>query len=183
MTGDLRATATRSMPAGADVVFDIVTDLDDLAAWLPPGVEVERYGPNLLRIWTARDEVVERAITVDWDRLRVEWGSETTPTYAGRLQVLRTAPRHCAVCFDVTGPAGLPHHRLVAWVERSLTRLAVRAGAERRVADVRPLRMDELTATQRGDAQRTPPISRRTSGVTSASSRPNPMATPPITAK
>ncbi|GAA1350468.1 SRPBCC family protein [Saccharothrix algeriensis] len=126
------STCARAMPAGAEVVFDIVTDLDNLSSWLPPGVEVERYGPDLLRLWTHRDEVVERRIAIDWEHLRVTWASEATPTYAGRLRVLRIAPHRSAVDLRLTGPEGLPRHRLDEWADRALTALAALAGAEPR---------------------------------------------------
>ncbi|MEV0680203.1 SRPBCC family protein [Actinosynnema sp. NPDC050436] len=126
-------TSTRLVPADAEAVFDVVTDLDHLSSWLPPGAEVERYGPHLVRLWTTRaDEPFERVVAVDWENLRVRWGSEATPAYTGRLSVLRLSAGHSAVTLDITGPAGVLRLRLEQWAERALNNLCAVALAEPR---------------------------------------------------
>ncbi|PSL57361.1 polyketide cyclase/dehydrase/lipid transport protein [Saccharothrix carnea] len=125
------AERTTSIPADADVVFDVVTDLENLSAWLPSGVEVERYGPNLVRLWSGENNVV-RHVVVDWDKLTIDWGSPNAPTYVGNLQVLRTAPGLSAVAVRLTGPEGLPTQRLENWLARALEALATAVSAERR---------------------------------------------------
>ncbi|MFE2752537.1 SRPBCC family protein [Actinosynnema sp. NPDC059335] len=124
------AERTASVPADAEVVFDVVTDVEHLSTWLPAGVEVERYGPHLVRLWLG-EEVVERRVAVDWDKLRIDWGSRSAPTYVGALQVLRVAPGRSAVTVRLTGPAGLPAPRLDAWLARALEALVEVVGAER----------------------------------------------------
>ncbi|WP_367138308.1 SRPBCC family protein [Saccharothrix sp. HUAS TT1] len=128
-----RAVRTRSMPADAEAVFDVVTDLEHLAAWLPAGVEVELYGPGLLRLWPrggARDEPRERQVRIDWEDLRVQWGGDAA-TYAGSLRVLRMAPGRSAVAVELTGPAGMAVSSLDGWLTEALDALALVVGAER----------------------------------------------------
>ncbi|MEU4806283.1 SRPBCC family protein [Actinosynnema sp. NPDC023587] len=134
---------TRTVPAGADAVFDVVTDLEHLSSWLPPGVEVERYGPNLVRLWTDLDEGVERVVLIDWEDLRVEWGGELTPAYSGRLRVLRVAVDRSAVTVDLTGPAGMPRHRVERWAEQALDGLATTVRVEPRAVPWFPPRSSD----------------------------------------
>nr|WP_274534319.1 SRPBCC family protein [Saccharothrix sp. CB00851] len=122
-----RTARTKTMPADADVVFDVITDVEHLSAWLPPGVEIELYGPGLLRLWPLRgfrDEPCERQVRIDWDGLRVCWGENTATTYTGNLRVLRLAPGRSAVSVELTGPAELPVPLLDDWLERALDALA-----------------------------------------------------------
>ncbi len=124
------AERTTSVPADAEAVFDVITDLENLSAWLPAGVEVERYGPDLVRLWVGED-VVERRIAVDWDKLRIDWGGRSAPTYVGALRVLRVAPGRSAVTVRLTGPAGFPGPRLDDWLACALEALVAVVGAER----------------------------------------------------
>ncbi|WP_306744866.1 SRPBCC family protein [Saccharothrix yanglingensis] len=118
-----RAERTRSVPADAEAVFDVVTDLEHLSSWLPEGVEVERYGAHVVRLWV-RGGVVERRLAVDWANLSVTWGDPVSPACTG---VLRLSPGRCAVSACLTGPAGLPAPRLDDWLVRALDALAARA--------------------------------------------------------
>ena len=114
------------MPAAADTVFEIIVDLENLHTWLPRAVEVERYGPDLLRLWLRHgdhDETVERRLTVDWDSLRVRWHSETTTSYTGTLRVLRMGADRCAITVDLVGGAGMPAVRVDDWLDRALDSL------------------------------------------------------------
>ncbi|GAA1296311.1 SRPBCC family protein [Saccharothrix xinjiangensis] len=122
------AERTRSVPADAEAVFDVLTDLDQLSAWLPSGVEVERYGPDLVRLWVG-EQVVERRLVVDWANLRIEWGDRAAPAYRGELRVLRIAPGRCAVAVRLVGPEGLPAPRLDDWLVEALEVLAGLVGA------------------------------------------------------
>ncbi|MER5261710.1 SRPBCC family protein [Actinosynnema sp. NPDC002837] len=124
------AERTRSVPADAEAVFDLVTDLENLSAWLPAGVEVERYGPNLVRLWLG-EQSVERQVAVDWDKLRIDWGGRSSPTCFGTLRVLRVAPARSAVTVRLTGPDGFPAPRLDDWLADALEALVTAVGAER----------------------------------------------------
>ncbi|WP_158853473.1 SRPBCC family protein [Saccharothrix deserti] len=124
---------TISIPADAEAVFDVVTDLENLSAWLPAGIDVERYGPHLVRLWVGED-TVERHVAVDWEKLRIDWGDRTSSTYFGTLQVLRIAPGRSAVTIRLTGAAGLPTPRLDDWLARALEALVTVVGAERRAS-------------------------------------------------
>jgi uncharacterized protein YndB with AHSA1/START domain len=127
------AERTRSVPADAEAVFEVLTDVDQLSSWLPAGVEVERYGPGVVRVWVG-DEVVERRLVVDWANLRVEWGDPAAPTYRGALRVLRIAPGRCAVTVRLVGPEGLPAPRLDDWLVEALEALTRLVGGGGRVA-------------------------------------------------
>ncbi|WP_344959788.1 SRPBCC family protein [Saccharothrix longispora] len=121
-----RAERTRSVPADAEAVFDVVTDLEHLSSWLPEGVEVERCGAHVVRLWV-RGGIVERRLAVDWANLSVTWGDPVSPACTGVLRVLRLSPGRCAVSACLTGPAGLPAPRLDDWLVRALDALAARA--------------------------------------------------------
>jgi hypothetical protein len=119
-------TRSRTLPAPADTVFEIVTDLENLHTWLPRAVEVERYGPDLLRLWLRHgdhDEAVERLLTVDWENLRVQWHSETTTNYTGVLRVLPISEDRSAITVDLAGGAGMPAVRVDDWLENALDAL------------------------------------------------------------
>ncbi len=118
------------MPADAEVVFDVVTDVEHLSGWLPPGVEVDLYGPGLVRLWSrhALDEPCERQVRIDWEDLKVEWGSDEAPTHAGSLRVLRMAPGRSVVAVDLAGPAGLSTPLLDSWLAHALDALAAAVG-------------------------------------------------------
>lgn len=117
------------MPADAENLFEIITDLENLSAWLPDGLEVERYGPDLVRVWLPHG-AVERRIAIDWENLRVEWGSDATPSYSGRVRVLRIGPHRSAVTADVVGPGAALDPRVDQWLNQALHALAEVAAAE-----------------------------------------------------
>ena len=127
-------TRSRSMPADAEAVFDVVSDLDNMTAWLPGAVEVELSGPNLIRVWFPgrhTDVDVERRVTVDWDRLRITWGSENNTSCSGTLQVLRLTSDRSAVNVRLTGRPGAPARSVDAWVEAALDALQTAVASER----------------------------------------------------
>lgn len=128
------STLTKSMPTDADTVFDLLTDLEHLSSWLPSGIEVELYGPGLLRLWVGGDEPVERHVRIDWENLRLWWGGPGAASYAGCVRVLPVAPGCSAVTVELTGPAGLPRPRLDDWLTRALDALTGVVATERPAA-------------------------------------------------
>ena len=114
------------MPADAETVFDIVSDLEYANTWLPGPVEIERSGPSLIRLWLAgrNDDLnVERRVAIDWESLRITWGSDPTASCSGTLQVLRLADTRSAVTVRLTGPPGASPSRIDAWTESALDAL------------------------------------------------------------
>jgi len=84
---------SRRMPAAADVVFDIMSDLDTMQRWLPTTMEVEDAGPDRVHVeGTVEDGAgghhyaTDGLFRAEKDQLRMEWGSEG-PDYAGWAQV------------------------------------------------------------------------------------------------
>ncbi|WP_181320013.1 SRPBCC family protein [Saccharothrix carnea] len=132
-----RTARTKTIRADAEAVFDVITDVEHLSDWLPPGVEIELYGPGVLRLWPLRgfrDEPFERQVRIDWDGLRVCWGGITATTYTGNLRVLRIAPGCSAVSVELTGSAELPVPLLDDWLAQALDALAAVVCAERQTA-------------------------------------------------
>ncbi|NUT48120.1 MAG: hypothetical protein HOV94_12545 [Saccharothrix sp.] len=130
MTDGARVTLTRSVAADAEIVFEVVTDLDELSAWLPADIDVDRYGPDLLRLWT-RHGTVERRVEVDWDLRRITWGEPGT-SYSGTAQVLHIAAGRSAVVVHVE-PLPTTHRTTVeVWLDRALDGLAAAVAAEHR---------------------------------------------------
>lgn len=80
---------SRGMPADAEIVFDVLSDVDSMARWLPTTMDVETTGPDRIRV---EGEAGDRHYAADGlfraqkDQLRIEWGSEG-PDYAGWAQV------------------------------------------------------------------------------------------------
>ncbi|SEQ86670.1 hypothetical protein SAMN05216188_1067 [Lentzea xinjiangensis] len=121
------------MPADADAVFDVLSDLDNMATWLPDPIEVELFGPRLIRLWLPglhADVDVERQVTIDWDRLRISWGSETTTSCNGIVQVLRLTAGRSAVHVRLTGPPGASRSAVDTWVHAALDALESVVAAE-----------------------------------------------------
>ncbi|MFS8097472.1 SRPBCC family protein [Lentzea alba] len=119
-------TRSRSMPADAEAVFDIVSDLENMTTWLPGSVEIELSSPNRIRVWLPGRHAefgLERRVWIDWDRLRVKWGSESTTACSGTLQVLRLADDRSAVTVQLIGPPGASAIHVNTWVESALDAL------------------------------------------------------------
>jgi uncharacterized protein YndB with AHSA1/START domain len=122
--------ADRGMPAGADAVFAVVSDLDRLSEWLPEPVDVRSIGDGEVRA-----EVAERGVDANGtvevrpEQLRVEWGH--APEYAGWLQVEHAAPGRSSVVLHLsflghqteTRRHGSAGPQVEAWMEDCLTRL------------------------------------------------------------
>ena len=113
------------MPADAEVVFDVLTDPDSAAHWLPDNLRVELTAPRLLRLWFAgRPEFdVVRRVHIDWRLLRITVGDPNTgSSFTAQLRVITIVPGHCAVTMDVNG--GSDRGRTNLWIEHALHQLA-----------------------------------------------------------
>jgi uncharacterized protein YndB with AHSA1/START domain len=122
--------ADRGMPAGADAVFAVVSDLSRLSEWLPEPVDVRSTGDGEVHA-----EVAERGVDANGtvevrpEQLRVEWGH--APEYAGWLQVEHAAPGRSSVVLHLsflghqteTRKHGSAGPQVEAWMEDCLTRL------------------------------------------------------------
>lgn len=121
------------MPADAEAVFDVVSDLENMTAWLPGSVEIELSGPHLIRLWMPGRHAelgLERQVAIDWDRLRVTWGGESAISCTGTVQVLRLAADRSAVTVRLTGPSGSSASQVDAWVESALDALETAIATE-----------------------------------------------------
>lgn len=77
------------MPAEAEVVFDVMADVNRMEEWLPTTVDVEEAGPDLVHVSGeagGRTYDSEGLFRAQPDQLRIEWGSHG-PDYAGWAQV------------------------------------------------------------------------------------------------
>ncbi|HEV7657788.1 MAG TPA: SRPBCC family protein [Mycobacteriales bacterium] len=80
---------SRRMPAAADVVFDIMSDVETMQRWLPTTMDVEEAGPDKLHVEGdagGRHYASDGLFRAEKEQLRMEWGSEG-PDYAGWAQV------------------------------------------------------------------------------------------------
>ncbi len=77
------------MPAPADVVFDIMSDINAMQRWLPTTMEVADAGPDRVHVegdTGGHHYATNGLFRAEKDQLRMEWGSEG-PDYAGWAQV------------------------------------------------------------------------------------------------
>jgi uncharacterized protein YndB with AHSA1/START domain len=131
--------AERRMPAEADAVFAIVGDLDRLAEWMPSPIGVRPTGDGEVHADVEpRDVHADGLVGVRPEQLRLEWGSEDTPDYAGWLQVEHAEPGHSSVVLHLSFLGDQPETRkhghaaeeVRAWLDDALARLErVVAGA------------------------------------------------------
>jgi uncharacterized protein YndB with AHSA1/START domain len=80
---------SRRMPAPADVVFDIMSDVETMQRWLPTTMDVEDAGPDRVHVEGEADGhhySTDGLFRAEKEQLRMEWGSEG-PEYAGWAQV------------------------------------------------------------------------------------------------
>ena len=124
--------AERRMPAEADAVFAIVGDLDRLAEWMPEPVGVRSTGDGEVRADVeSRDVHADGLVGVRPEQLRVEWGSENSPDYAGWLQVEHAEPGHSSVTMHLSFLGDQPETRrhghaadeVRQWLDDALARL------------------------------------------------------------
>jgi uncharacterized protein YndB with AHSA1/START domain len=95
--------AERRMPAEAEAVFAVAGDLDRLPEWLPPSVDVVSLGRGEVHADVEqRDVHADGLVGVRPEQLRVEWGSERTPDYAGWLQVQHAEAGHSSVTLHLS---------------------------------------------------------------------------------
>src|SRR4051794_11021108 len=92
--------AERGMPAGADAVFAVVSDLDRLPEWLPEPVDVRSTGDGEVHADVAdRGVQANGTVAVRPEQLRVEWGHAPS-TQAGCRSSMprRDGPRWFCTC-------------------------------------------------------------------------------------
>lgn len=131
--------AERRMPAEADAVFAIVGDLNRLPEWMPAPIGVRPTGDGEVHADVeSRDVHADGLVGVRPEQLRLEWGSEDSPDYAGWLQVEHAEPGHSSVVLHLsflghqpeTRPHGHARDEVQAWLDEALGRLErVVAGA------------------------------------------------------
>lgn len=118
------------MPAEADAVFAVVSDLERLPEWLPEPVDVRSTGDGEVHADVAQRGVqANGTVQVRPDQLRVEWGH--APEYAGWLQVEHGAPGRSSVVLHLsflghqteTRRHGSAGPELEGWMEDCLTKL------------------------------------------------------------
>ncbi|MET9643728.1 SRPBCC family protein [Streptomyces syringium] len=80
---------SRTMPALPEHVFDQASTVSRLAGWLPSDLHVhEAQGLPAVTVHEDRTgEDADALFRTQPDRLRVEWGTRDSSTYAGWLQV------------------------------------------------------------------------------------------------
>jgi uncharacterized protein YndB with AHSA1/START domain len=120
----------RGMPASADAVFAVVSDLDRLPEWLPAPVDVRSTGEGEVHAdIEVRGVESDGTVGVRPEQLRVEWGHGAE--YAGWLQVEHGAPGRSSVVLHLSFLGHQPETRkhgdagpeLTVWMEDCLTRL------------------------------------------------------------
>jgi uncharacterized protein YndB with AHSA1/START domain len=80
---------SRGMPADAEIVFDVMADVDRMEQWLPTTIDVADAGPDRVHVEGdagGRHYSADGLFRAQKDQLRIEWGSEG-PDYAGWAQV------------------------------------------------------------------------------------------------
>jgi uncharacterized protein YndB with AHSA1/START domain len=121
--------AERRMPADAQTVFSVASDLERLPQWLPEPVDVRPTGDGEVHA-----EVPQRGVDQDGlvrvspDQLRVEWGH--APDYAGYLQVEHAEQGHSSVLLHLSFLGEQPEthggraaDEVRTWLDDALTRL------------------------------------------------------------
>ena len=131
--------AERRMPAEAEAVFAIVGDLDRLPEWMPEPIGVRPTGAGAVHAaGEPRTVPADGLVGVRPEQLRVEWGSEDSPDYAGWLQVQHAEPGHSSVTMHLSFLGDQPETRrhghaadeVRQWLDDALARLeGVVAGA------------------------------------------------------
>jgi uncharacterized protein YndB with AHSA1/START domain len=129
--------AERTMPADAQDVFAVVSDLDRLGEWLPHQVAVRPTDDGEVRA-TVEERDVDAAglVRVRPEQLRVEWGAEAGPDYSGWLQVSHADPGRSSVLLHLsflghqleTRPHGHAREEVEQWLTEGLDRLAELVG-------------------------------------------------------
>jgi uncharacterized protein YndB with AHSA1/START domain len=121
--------AERGIPATAEQVFAVVSDLDRLPEWLPGPVDVRPTGDGEVHADVPERGVdAEGTVQVRPEQLRVEWAH--APEYAGWLQVEHaegarsTVHLHLSFLGDQPETRGdTPADDVRQWLDDALTRL------------------------------------------------------------
>lgn len=77
------------MPADAEITFDVLSDVELMARWLPTTMEVAPAGPDRVHVEGGGEGFhydTDGLYRARPEQLRIEWGSEG-PDYAGWAQV------------------------------------------------------------------------------------------------
>ena len=80
---------SRGMPADAEIVFEVMADVNRMEDWLPTTLDVEEAGPDRVHVEGdagGHHYAADGLFRAQKDQLRIEWGSEG-PDYAGWAQV------------------------------------------------------------------------------------------------
>lgn len=121
----------RPMPASAETVFAVVSDLDRLPEWLPGAVHVHPSGDQTVHAEVPPRSVdTEGLVDVRPEQLRVEWGSEGSPDYSGWLQVMHAEGDRSSVLVHLSFLGDQPEthggrapEEVRAWLAEGLDRL------------------------------------------------------------
>jgi uncharacterized protein YndB with AHSA1/START domain len=121
--------AERGIPAAAERVFAVVSDLDRLPDWLPSPVTVRPTSEGEVHADVPERGVeAEGTVQVQPDQLRVEWGH--APDYAGWLQVQHAEADRSTVLLHLSflgdqpeTHGGAPADEVRHWLDDALTRL------------------------------------------------------------
>ena len=116
------------MPADAERVFAVVSDLDRLPGWLPSPVDVRQTGDGEVHADVSERGDAEGTVRVRPEQLRVEWGH--APDYAGWLQVEHADGDRSSVVLHLSflgdqpeTHGGAPAADVRRWLDDALTRL------------------------------------------------------------
>jgi uncharacterized protein YndB with AHSA1/START domain len=124
--------AERRMPADAEQVFAVVGDMERLPEWMPAPIGVRPTGEGEVHADVEpRNVHADGLVGVRPEQLRVEWGSEDSPDYAGWLQVAHAEPGHSSVTMHLSFLGEQPETRahghaadeVRAWLDDALARL------------------------------------------------------------
>ena len=96
-----------SADLAADRVFAYLADVRNLPRYLPQMTSAGPAGADRVRVEarvSGRTEAGEAWMRVDRERWRVEWGSEATPDYGGKLVISDDGPERCTIELDLHTP-------------------------------------------------------------------------------
>lgn len=121
--------AERGIPAAAERVFAVVSDLDRLPDWMPSPVDVRPTGASGVHADVPERGVdAEGTVRVQPEQLRMEWAH--APEYAGWLQVEHAEGERSTVLLHLSFRGNQPETRGGApaddvrrWLDDSLARL------------------------------------------------------------
>lgn len=123
--------AAKDFSAPAEVVFDVVTDPDRLARWLPGQLRVADTGRESLHVsWQDPPQQTEYRLVVLPERLRAEWRPSGPEGWSGFLQV-RESPAGGAtaeVCVEPTGHVPDQADRVPGLLDTALANLRREVG-------------------------------------------------------